>query len=89
MSGSQLGDFERLGIPFEVSVREGEGVDGSDRITIILPNGSVVDEYLQVNIYANQTTGLNNNDVFYFGNIVGDTGDSSTDARMHRIRMQS
>ena len=64
-SGSEIGDFERLDVRFEVSVRVGEGVNGSDRITIILPNESVVSEYLQVTVYANDTTGLNNNDVFY------------------------
>ena len=70
---------------FEVSVRVGEGVNGSDRITIILPNESVVNEYLQVTVYANDTTGLNNNDVFYFGNIIADTGDSTADGRVNAV----
>jgi poly(beta-D-mannuronate) lyase len=76
-SGNELSDFERLAESPEVTVRVGEGVDGSDRISIVLPNGSVVNQYLQVTIIANQTTGLANNDVFYFGNVIADTGNST------------
>ena len=77
-SGDNLSDFERLGVRPEVSVRPGAGVNGSDRISIILPNGSVTNEYLQVTVYGNGTTGLSANDVFYFGNVIGDTGNSAS-----------
>jgi len=77
--GNQLSDFSLLDVQPEVSVRIGEGVNGSDRITIILPNGSVTNEFLQVQVLANATTGLAQNDVFYFGNVVGDTGNRLTD----------
>jgi poly(beta-D-mannuronate) lyase len=77
-AGSNLSDFERIDVVPEVTVRAGEGVDGSDRITITLPNGSVVNQYLQVTIIANETTGLESNDVFYFGNVVAETGNSAT-----------
>jgi len=38
--GDQQSDFALLDVTPEVSVRIGEGAGGSDRITIILPNGS-------------------------------------------------
>ena len=79
-TGNELGDFERLtrlDVLADVSVRVGEGVGGSDRITIILPNDSVANEFLQVTVIANQTTGLNSNDVFYFGNATAETGNAS------------
>ena len=75
--GNTLSDFEALGVTPEITVRAGEGVDGSDRITVILPNGSVTNEYLQVRVLANANTGLVQDDVFYFGSIVGETGNSS------------
>lgn len=74
-AGNELSDFTALSVNASITVRPGEGVDGSDRITVILPNGSVVNEYLQVSVLANANTGLANDDVFYFGNVVGDTGD--------------
>jgi len=79
-AGNELSDYERIDVLPTVSVRPGEGTDGSDRITIVLPNGSVVNEYLQVTVLANQTTGLTDRDVFYFGNVVADTGNSTSDA---------
>ena len=66
----------------DVSVRVGGGVDGSDRITITLANRSVMNEYLQVRVLANGTTGLSADDVFYFGNVIGDTGNSSSSLRV-------
>ena len=84
-AGDDLGDYERLTIRPNVSVRPAEGVDGSDRITIVLPNGSVVDDYLQVTVIANQTTGLESNHVFYFGNEIAETGDSEIHARVNSV----
>ena len=81
-AGSQQSDYSLLGVDAEVTVRIGEGVGGSDRITIILPNGSVTNEFLQVRVLANSTTGLSADDVFYFGNAIGDTGNSSTNLRV-------
>jgi len=63
-----------------VKVRAGEGVGGSDRVTIIWPDGAIKNEWLQVRVKANHTTGLDQADVFYFGNAVGETGDHSANA---------
>ena len=79
-TGNELSDYERLDIAPEISVRQGEGVNGSDRISVVLPNGSVVNEFLQVTLLANSTTGLADRDVFYFGNIVGEVGNTAGDS---------
>jgi len=76
---NDLSDLTLVDVTPEVSVRAGDGVDSTDRITVILPNGSVVNEYLQVRVVANSTTGLFSDDVFYFGNVIAETGDSSAD----------
>ncbi|HZN69206.1 MAG TPA: hypothetical protein VFB66_28265, partial [Tepidisphaeraceae bacterium] len=61
-----------------VSLRRGAGVGGSDRVTITLPDEwAVRNEWLRVRVrsqFAN--TGLAADDVFYFGNLVGETGTS-------------
>ncbi len=63
-----------------VSVGTGEGVDGSDRVTLIWADNAIRGKWLQVTMLANADTCLNEDDVFYFGNAIGETGDSATDA---------
>ena len=63
--------------PSSITVRPGDGVGDSDRITIIWPDGSIKNEWLQVTIKPSGHTGLAIDDVFYFGNKVGETGDST------------
>ena len=61
-----------------VSVRRGAGVGGSDRVTLTLPDNAVRNAWLRVTLSANQRTGLAAPDVFYFGNLVGETGDGAS-----------
>lgn len=58
----------------EITIRHGQGVNGSDRITLIWPDGLIKNTWLQVTLKATNNTGLSNPDVFYFGNIVGESG---------------
>jgi len=67
-----------------ITVRPGEGVYGSDRVTLIWPNYDTVSPdpttqavakgWLQVTVKVTPTTGLTQPDVFYFGNALGDSG---------------
>jgi len=66
--------------PEELSVRLGEGVDGSDRVTITWANGAIKNRWLEVTTQATAATGLADPDVFYFGNAVGETGGSTSNA---------
>ena len=66
--------------PTSVTVRRGAGVDGSDRVTLIFADGAVVNRWLQVTLLSTPNTGAS--DVFYFGNAVGDTGNSATNAQV-------
>ena len=72
---SNLSGFTTAPAPTSLAVRPGEGVDGSDRITIIFADGAIIGKWLQVT--HNPTS-----DVFYFGNAAGDTGNSVTDAEV-------
>lgn len=65
-----------------VDVRLGDGVNGSDRVTVIFKNPDpfdpdygkgILDQWLRVTIPDNGYTGLLDADVFYFGNLVADT----------------
>jgi len=59
-----------------VEVREGEGDQGSDRVTLIWPDGSIMNQWLQVRVKDTVNTGLAVPDVFYFGHVIGETGDN-------------
>jgi hypothetical protein len=56
-----------------VTVLAGQGVGGSNRIKIEFPDGAITNEWLQVRMLANGNTNLRQDDIFYFGNSVGDT----------------
>ena len=59
--------------PSSISVRYGAGVGGADRVTLIWPDNAIEKRWLQVTVQATATTGLAANDVFYFGNAIGDS----------------
>ena len=61
--------------PSSISLRKGDGENDSDRITITWPGNAIVNQWLEV-------TYLPAEDVFYFGNAIGETGDSITNARV-------
>ena len=76
-NGSSLSDFTSLAAAPTVSVRPGEGAGGSDRVTLIFADEQIRNTWLSVSVLANTNTGLSQNDVFYFGNLIGDTGNDT------------
>ncbi len=69
--------------PIDVVVREEAGLDGSDRITVLWEDNAIKNGWLQTTVLANASTGLAEPDVFYFGNAIGDSGNSATDASVN------
>ncbi|HYW81365.1 MAG TPA: retropepsin-like aspartic protease, partial [Thermoguttaceae bacterium] len=66
--------------PRSLGVREGQGVDGSDRVTLLWDDHAVESQWLQVTVLATDATGLLEPDVFYFGNAIAEAGDQATNA---------
>jgi hypothetical protein len=66
--------------PTSVTLRAGAGVGGSDRYTLIWANNAIQKQWAQITVLANGDTNLATNDVFYFGNAIGDVGNSSGNA---------
>jgi acid phosphatase len=56
-----------------IFTRRGAGRAGSDRVTLTWPDGAIRNTWLRVTVKPTANTGLGRNDVFYFGNVVGDT----------------
>jgi VCBS repeat-containing protein len=75
-------NWTALAMEPRVSVRHGAGDGGSDRVTLTWPDNAISKQWLQVTVLASAATGLSTPDVFYFGNAVGDSGNSARDARV-------
>ncbi len=60
--------------PSFMTVRPNAGNGGSDRIEVLFTDYSLRNEWLQVTVNSDANTGLATPDVFYFGNLVGGTG---------------
>ena len=77
------GSWELAPAPMGITVRPGEGAEGSDRITLIWPDGAIVNRWLEVTVHAGPRTGLMEDDVFYFGNAIGESGDNPNHAMVN------
>ena len=66
-----------------ISVRPGEGIGGSDRVTIIWADNAIQKQWLQVTVRQGGNIGLSQPDVFYYGNAIGESGNSTTDAKVN------
>ena len=60
-----------------LEVLAGAGVDLSDRIVLRLPDG-LANIWLKITVKATGNTGLAEDDVFYFANVVGETGNNDS-----------
>lgn len=77
---ADLSSWTRAPAPVSVTRRAGAGVGGADRITLLWADRAIKNQWLRVTVLANTRTDLPAADVFYFGNLVGETGDSATAA---------
>jgi ELWxxDGT repeat protein len=71
-NGISAAGFVPLTASPAISLIPGGGQGGSARIKLEFADGAVRNTWLRVTILANAQTGLAANDVFYFGNAVGD-----------------
>ena len=62
--------------PSSVSVRPGPA--GTARVTLLWPDGAIVNRWLEVTLLGNTDTGLTAPDVFWFGNLIGDADGNRT-----------
>ena len=68
--------------PATITRRNGAGAGQTDRITLIWPNGAIKNRWLQVTVKADAVSWLPRDDVFYFGNLIGETGDAASPLRV-------
>lgn len=81
-NNSDPASWDQAPDPIHVHVREGDGIDGSDRVELIWDDNAIEKTWLQVTALANDVTGLAEDEVFYFGNAIGETGQVPGSARV-------
>ena len=64
--------------PTAIDIREGAGTDGAHRVSFIWPDSEISQTWLSVRTKATDATGLETDDVFFFGNAIGKTSGDST-----------
>ncbi|MCC6508738.1 MAG: hypothetical protein IT423_06505, partial [Pirellulaceae bacterium] len=62
--------------PSSIVVRRGAGVAGAHRISLVWPDNAIQQQWLQITLLPTANTALEAPDVFYFGNAIGDVGNS-------------
>ncbi|REK10225.1 MAG: hypothetical protein DWQ37_16585 [Planctomycetota bacterium] len=75
--------------PTTIALRPDAGPDESTRVTLMWPDGAIQKQWLEVTVKATVRTGLSHDDVFYFGNAVGESGNSPTDAIVDAVDEQA
>jgi len=71
--------------PARVTWRPSQGAGISDRVTILWDDYAICRQWLQVTVLPTAVTGLDEADVFYFGNSIAETGNSAVDARVNAV----
>jgi hypothetical protein len=71
------------GAPAPNSINTETDTQGIARIRLLWADGAIQKQWLQVTLKANANTGLVADDVFYFGNAIGETGNSPDDANVN------
>ncbi len=76
--GSNPNGWVEAPMPTIINDYPGRGPNGSTQLTIIWDDNAIQNEWLRVDVLADDHTGLPADDVSYFGNLVGATGASDT-----------
>ena len=74
---SDLASWTAAPTPTYVNAYPGQGPGGSTQITLIWPDNAIQNEWLEVMMPADSHLGLAADNVFYFGNAIGETGNAS------------
>jgi beta-glucanase (GH16 family) len=76
--GGDPASWQDAPAPSSVTVRRGAGLGGSDRVTLTWADGAIKDTWLRVTVAAGGPVNLPKADVFYFGNLAGETGEGTS-----------
>ncbi len=83
-NGIAVGGFTTLPVDAvpTATILSGLGTSGSARVKITITDEKLKNTWLRVTVLGNSTTALAANDVFYFGNVVGEVNIGNTATRL-------
>ena len=82
-NGIDAGNFVAISAAAVPTVRFVAGAPaGSSRVQVTFPNNTLQNTWLRVTVLANANTALPTNDIFYFGNVIGDFNVGNTGTRL-------
>jgi hypothetical protein len=79
-NSNTTGSWATAVAPRFLTVRAGAGVSGSSRVSLVWADGAIRQTWLEVTVRATAATGLAAPHVFYFGNAIGEVGDTPANA---------
>jgi hypothetical protein len=79
-NSNTTGSWATAVAPRFLTVRAGVGVSGSSRVSLVWADGAIRQTWLEVTVRATAATGLAAPHVFYFGNAIGEVGDTPANA---------
>ncbi len=82
-NSSDVSTWQSAPSPVSIWFSPAAAVAGSTRVELIWNNNAIQNQWLQVTLKADAVTQLTAPDVFYFGNAIGETGNSTTDANVN------
>jgi hypothetical protein len=88
-AGDDVSAWAPAPLPAQVTVRRTAGASGTDLVTLVWPDGAIRNIWLQVTLKANERTGIAAPEVFYFGNLVGETGDDGSPLRVTALDLSA
>jgi len=83
-NGIDAGGFAALPVAVvpTAAILSGSGAGGSARVKVTFPDNALQNTWLRVTVLANSQTALATNDIFYFGNVIGDFDTGNTETRL-------
>ena len=69
----------------DVTMEWAQDVDDPDRVKLVWPDNTIKNQWLRVTIKTTADTGLGSPDVFYFGNLKGETLDNTTTVQGNQV----
>lgn len=82
------GSWATAPAPANIVVRPGAGISGSSRVEVVWADGAIKNQWLEVTLKATPYTGLDYDDTFYFGNAIGESGNSPANAIVDNLDVQ-
>jgi hypothetical protein len=75
-NSADFGTWTAAPSPASLVYLHGLGVGGSNRILLTWSDGAITNTWLEIEVMTTTASGLAASDVFWFGNAIGDTGNS-------------